>query len=86
MWKSIMAGLLLLAVVMLAAPPIPSQVITVKVSTHDSIAASIVVDGAAPPDSQLFEDEQEVLASINTANFYYILCQLGMNTILTRHK
>ena len=79
-----MAGLLL-AVIMLAEPPIPSKVITVKVNP-DGSTGSIVVGGAAPPDSQLFEDEQEVLASINTANAGYVLCQLEMNTILTRHK
>ena len=81
MWETIMAGLLI-AVALLAAPPIPSKVITVTVG----YPASIVVGAAAPSDSQLFSDDQEVLASINTANGYYELCELGMNTILTRHK
>ena len=81
MWESIMVGLLI-AVAMLAAPPIPSKVLTVKVG----YPASIVVGAAAPSDSQLFSDEQEVLASINTANYYDTLCELGMHTILTRHK
>jgi hypothetical protein len=84
-WKSIIAGLLI-AVAMLAATPIPSKVLTVKVTTHYSITGSIVVGAAAPSDSQLFSDEQEVLASINTANYASILCELGMHTILTRHK
>ena len=80
-----MAGLLL-AAAMLAAPPLPSKVLTVTVTTRSSITGSIVVGAAAPPDSQLFSDEQEVLASINTANLGVALCQLGMNTILPRHK
>ena len=85
MWKTIMVGLLL-AVAMLAAPPIPSKVLTAKVSADRYTKGSLVVDAVIPPDSQLFEDEQEVLASINTANFVFYLCELGMHTILTRHK
>jgi len=81
----IMAGLLL-AVAMLAAPPLPSKVITVKVSTQRVTIGSIVVGAAAPSGSQLFSDEQEGLASINTANHFGILCQLGMNSILTQNK
>ena len=73
-----MAGLLL-AVAMLAAPPFPSRVLTVK-------AASIVVGSAVPAESQLFSDKQEVLETINTANHSAILCQLGMSTILARNK
>jgi hypothetical protein len=81
-----MAGLLL-AAAMLAAPPILSKVITVTVSTSEKIVGSIVVGTAVPSDSQLFSDEQEVLASINTANDDdSFLCQLGMDTILTRQK
>jgi hypothetical protein len=77
---------LLIAVAMLAAPPIPSKVLTVTVSTEKWIKGSIVVGTEAPSDSQLFVDDQEVLASINTANRYSWLCELGMNTIQTRHK
>ena len=73
---------MLIAVALFAAPPIPSKVLTVKVG----YPASIVVGATAPSDSQFFSDVQEVLASINTANYNYYLCQLGMNTILTRHK
>ena len=85
MWKSIMVGLLI-AVAVLAAPPIPSKVLTVQAATSYPYTPSIVVGGAAPPDSQLFSDEQEVLASINTANYRTLLCEIEMNTILTRHK
>ena len=67
MWKSIMAGLLI-AAALLAASPIPSKVLTVKVTSGDEVG-SIVVGAAAPSDSQLFSDDQEVLASINTANY-----------------
>jgi len=52
---------LLLAAAIFAAPPIPSKVLTVKVSTSHKITASILVGGAAPSGSQLFRDEQEVL-------------------------
>jgi len=75
---------LLLATAMLAAPPVPSKVLTVKVSTAIKITGSIVVGAAAPSDSQLFLDEKEVLATIKAANFGGSLCQLEMNTILTR--
>ena len=86
MWKSIMAGLII-AVALLAAPPIPSKVLTVQLRTYPQHwKASIVVGGAAPSDSQLFSDDQEVLASINTANYNTALCELGMHTILTRQK
>ena len=85
MWKTIMVGLLLV-VALLAAPPIPSKVLTVKVNTDWYNVGSIVVGGAAPSGSQLFSDEQEVLASINTVNSYTYLCELGMHTILTRNK
>jgi len=68
-----MAGLLF-AVAMLAAPPLPSKVFTVKVSTYDystntAAKGSIVVGVVAPSGSRLFSDEQEVLASINTVNY-----------------
>ena len=56
MWKIIMA-VLLVAVAMLAAPPLPSKVFTLG-------KESIVVGIEAPSDSQLFSDEKEVLASI----------------------
>jgi len=85
MWKSIMVGLLI-AVAMLAAPPLPSKVLTVKVNPDSWNTGSIVVGTEAPSNSQLFSDEQEVLASINTANSYFNLCQLGMNTKLTRYN
>ena len=77
---------LLIAVAMLAAPPIPSKVLTVKVNNYPRHPGSIVIDEAAPSNSQLFSDEQEVLASINTVNSDSDLCELGMNTILTRQK
>ena len=85
MWKSIMVGLLIV-VAMLAAPPIPSKVLTVTVATSSPWTGSIVVGGAVPSDSQLFSNEHEVLASINTANEDKSLCELEMHTILTRQK
>ena len=80
-----MAGLLL-ATAMLAAPPLLSKVITVTVSKSDWRTGSMVVSAAVPSDSRLFLDEQEVLATINTIIQGSKLCQLGMNTILTRPK
>jgi len=62
-----MAGVVIVAA-MLAAPPVPSKVLTVKVDPNWPYKASIVIGGAAPSGSQLFSDEQEVLASISTAN------------------
>ena len=53
MWKTIMAGLLL-AAAMLAAPPVPSKVLTVKLSYIYPFKGSIVVGTAVPSDSQLF--------------------------------
>jgi len=85
MWKTVMAGLLL-AVAMLADSPKPSKVLTVKVSTSWGTTGSIVVGAAAPSDSQIFSDEQEVLASIIIGNTGLRVCQLGMNTILSRRK
>jgi hypothetical protein len=52
---------LLLAAAIFAAPPLPSKVLTVKVSTSKEITASIVVGAKAPSGSQIFSDEQEVL-------------------------
>ena len=83
MWKIIMAALLL-AVALLAAPPVPSKVLTVKVTTNKYKTGSIVVGEAAPSDSRLFSDEKEVLASIKTEYIVGKLCQLEMSTILTR--
>jgi len=77
---------LLLAAAIFAAPPLPSKVLTVKVSTSKDITGSMVVSAAVPSDSRLFLDEQEVLATINTIIQGSKLCQLGMNTILTRTK
>ena len=85
MWKIILAGLIL-AAAMLAIPPLPSKVLTVKTSDSSFTKGSIVVGTVVPTDSQLFSDEQEVLASINTAIWSNKLCQLGMKTILTRQK
>ena len=58
-----MAGLLI-AVAMLAAPPIPSKVLTVQVNPNWYTASIVDGGAAAPSDSQLFSDDQEVLASI----------------------
>jgi len=38
-------------------PPIPSRVITAKVSDAGYLTGSIVISESAPPDAQLFKDE-----------------------------
>jgi hypothetical protein len=48
-----MAGLLL-AAAMLAAPPLPSKVITVAVSSDEIMTGSIEIGIAVPSDSKLF--------------------------------
>ena len=48
-----MAGVLFVAA-MLAVPPLPSKVLTVKVSTKKGKIGSIVVGAAVPSDTQLF--------------------------------
>jgi len=77
----------LLAIVVLALTPTPSQVFTVTLSTDDDgkvdgRLGSIVVSASALPGSQIFEDEKEVLASITTENRYdYVILTLQMTTI-----
>jgi len=56
----------LLAVAVLAAKPIPTQVFTATL-TGNASTGSMVNSASAPADCQLFEDEKEVLASITTS-------------------
>ena len=54
-----------MAVAVLAAKPIPTQVFTATL-TGNASTGSMVNSASAPADCQLFEDEKEVLASITT--------------------
>ena len=72
-----------LAAAVLAARPLPSKVITVTVSNSWKVTGSIVVSESAPSDPQLFDDAQDVLASITSANNFARLCSLGMTTVST---
>jgi len=71
-----------MAVAVLAAKPIPSRVITVTVSgsifTHTK--GTIVVSELVPSDAQLFDDAQDVLSSITSANKGNKICSLRMNS------
>ena len=71
-----------MAMVVLAAMPIPTQVFTVKVDPHWPWKNTpIVVSALAPSDTTLFEDEKEVLASIISFIHDYFLLSIGMTTV-----
>ena len=73
---------MLLAVAVLAAAPIPTQVFTATRSRAPNWdPVSIVVSASAPSGSQLFEDEKEVLASITSTNYKAWLDSIGMTTV-----
>ena len=57
---------MLLAVAVLAAKPVPTQVFTATIKGNGR-QGSIVNSASAPADCQLFEDEKELLASITTS-------------------
>ena len=60
-----------MAMAVLAAAPIPTQVFTVTIASGgrpNVVPASIVVSTSISYRSQLFEDEKEILASIITFN------------------
>jgi hypothetical protein len=70
-----------LLAVILAASPIPSKVITAKVTTGWDKTGKIVISDSAKSESKLFEDTKDVLASITSANSYNKLCSLEMTTV-----
>jgi len=73
----------LLTMIVLARAPIPTQVFI-------QVNKEIVVMTKAPPGSQIFEDEKEVLASITTftyANAYKgMLKSMKMTTVLSTNQ
>jgi len=60
----------LLATAIFATSPIPTQAITIVATSEKG---SIVRSESIPTNSQLFGDEEEVLASISTFNGYSLL-------------
>ena len=78
----------LLAMVVIAPTPVPTQVFSVIADTTRTSEPystfPISVSTSVPTGSQLFSDEEEVLASIYTGNHRWALRSLGMNTTLTR--
>ena len=83
-----MIAALLLALAVLAAKPTPSAVITAKCQKDfDAVNKPGTIERTStmsiPAGSVVFDDEEEVLASITTAIYSWLLCSLRM-TGLTR--
>ena len=77
---------MLLAMVVIAPKPIPTQVLTVTIdTTYPFTTAPIVVSALAPSGSQLFEDEKEILASIITFNYGRFVQSIGMTTVSSKN-
>jgi len=70
-----------LAAVALAAGPRPSEIITFKVSNKRKKIGSIERSTSIPPGSQLFDSEEDILASISSANRNTELCSLSMTCL-----
>ena len=68
----------LLSVASLAARPIPSAAVTATVSKSRTIAGSIARGTSIPSDSHIFNDIEEVLTAIHTANSGDRLCELTL--------
>ena len=77
-----------LATLALPATLIATQVITVSVSRLEwpPITNPLEFSTSVPSGSQLFSHEEEILASVSTANYDYFLCSLSMKTIQIRNK
>ena len=68
-----------LVAIVLAATPIPTKILTIKVTNGSK--GSIVIGTSVPSGRKLFEDEKEVLASITTKNSYSFLLFIKMTTV-----
>ena len=72
----------LIAVATLAARPIPSVAVTATVSNSEQLKGSIARGTSIPSGSTIFNDEEEVLTALSTANSPGpALCQLSMVVI-----
>ena len=74
---------MLLAAVILAAGPIPSSAITFKRSKKFGITGSVTQSSSIPSSSQIFGDNDELLAKIAVASSTWYLCSFSL-TSLTR--
>ena len=68
----------LLFVASLAARPIPSAAVTATVSGSPTKKGSIVRGTSIPAGAQIFNDKEDVLTAISTANFDPVLCELTL--------
>jgi len=84
MWKVILG--VLIAMVVLAVAPIPTQVFTVTKSIDYEQKGTIVVSASVPSGSQLFEDVKEVLASITSFYNETQLLSIEMSTVSSTNQ
>jgi hypothetical protein len=68
----------LIAVTTLAARPIPSAAVTATTSGTINTAGSIARTTSIPYGAHIFNDKEEVLSAISTANWMIWLCELTM--------
>ena len=68
----------LLSVASLAARPIPSAAVTATVSNDASEKGSIIRGTSIPSGAHIFNDKEDVLTAISTANFNVVLCELTL--------
>jgi hypothetical protein len=68
----------LIAVVTLAARPIPSAVVTATVSKSKDERGSIARGVDVPEGAHIFNDREEVLTAISTTNYMTIICEINM--------
>ena len=64
----------LIAAVTLAARPIPSAAVTATVSNSWKKLGSIAHGTSIPSGAQVFDDKEEILTAISTANYATFLC------------
>ena len=76
---------MLLAIAGIASTPILTQVFTITLNEQQG---SIVVSTSAPSGSQIFEEENEVLASITSFNYNYgsVMLSIGMTTVSSTNQ
>jgi hypothetical protein len=86
MWKVILG--VLIAMVVLAVAPIPTQVFTVtkSIDEEQKQKGTIVGSASVPSGSQLFEDVKEVLASITSFYNETHLLSIEMSTVSSTNQ
>jgi hypothetical protein len=68
----------LIAVTTLAARPIPSAAVTATVSNSQTTKGTIARGTSIPSDAYIFNDKDDVLTAISTANYNTALCELTL--------